>query len=63
MAKRAYIGIDGRARRVKKLYVGADGRARRIRRAYVGVGGAARPCWSGGELAYYGAVTPLCAQR
>ena len=28
--------------------------AHRIKKAYIGVGGVARPCWSGGELVYYG---------
>ena len=31
--------------------------ARKIKKAYIGVGGVARPCWSGGELAYYGVVS------
>lgn len=33
--------------------------ARKIKKGYVGVGGVARPCWGGGELAYYGAITSL----
>lgn len=33
--------------------------ARKIKKAYIGIGGKARPCWSGGELAYYGTVTPF----
>lgn len=39
------------------------GVARKIRKAYIGIGGIARPCWSGGELAYYGTVTALSAGR
>lgn len=31
--------------------------ARKVKKAYIGVGGVARPCWSGGELAYYGVVS------
>ena len=31
----------------------------RIKKAYIGIGGIARPCWSGGELAYYGTATSL----
>lgn len=35
------------------------GVARKIIKAYIGIGGIARPCWGGGELAYYGTVTAL----
>lgn len=59
MAKKAYIGIDGIARKIKKGYIGVDGVARKIKKAYIGVGGVARPCWSGGGIDYYGAITPL----
>jgi hypothetical protein len=37
--------------------------ARRIKKAYIGIGGVARPCWSGGELAYYGTITSLSKAR
>ena len=37
--------------------------ARKIKRAYIGIGGVARPCWSGGELAYYGKITSLSMSR
>lgn len=63
MAKGAYIGINGAARKVKKGYIGVDGAARKIRKAYLGVGGAARPCWSGGTPTYYGTVTPMAYTR
>lgn len=33
--------------------------ARQIKKAYIGIGGVARPCWSGGELAYYGTISSL----
>lgn len=59
MAKKAYIGVNGVARKIKRGYIGIDGVARKIKRAYIGVGGVARPCWSGGELTYYGTITPL----
>lgn len=61
MAKSAYIGVDGIARKVKKMYVGVDGKARKVKKGYVGVGGAARPFFlSGGEtLVYYGKATSL----
>ena len=37
--------------------------ARKIKKAYIGIGGVARPCWSGGELAYYGSITALSVAR
>ena len=37
--------------------------ARRIKKVYIGVGSVARPCWSGGEPTYYGAITSLSASR
>ena len=63
MTKAAYIGVDGKARKIKNGYVGVNGRARKIKKAYVGVGGVARPCWGGGELSYYGTIAPLSAIR
>lgn len=66
MAKKAYIGVAGKARLVKKGYIGIDGKARRIKKAYIGVGGVARPCWpSEGEVEYYGTLdsSPLTVAR
>ena len=61
MAKKAYIGVDGVARKIKGGYVGVDGVARKIKKAYIGIGGVARPCWAGDSraLAYYGNATAL----
>ena len=59
MAKKAYIGVDGVAKKVKKIYVGVDGKARKVKKGYIGVGGVARPFWAGGELTYYGKVSGL----
>ena len=56
MAKKVYVGIDGKARQVKQIYIGIGGLARKVKKAYVGVGGIARIFWSGGELAYYGTI-------
>ena len=36
-----YIGIGGKAKRIKKLYVGVNGKAKRVKKAYVGVDGVA----------------------
>ena len=59
MSKKAYIGVDGVARKVKKGYIGIDEVARKIKKAYVGIGGVARPCWSGSGLEYYGLIDSL----
>lgn len=42
-----YIGVDGKARKVKGGYIGVDGKARKIKKGYIGVDGVARLCWSG----------------
>ena len=52
-----------KARKIKKGYIGIGSKARKIKEAYIGIGGVARPCWAGGELAYYGAITPLSVAR
>lgn len=57
MPKGAYVGVNNVARKIKKGYIGVDGIARKIRKAYIGIGGVARPCWSGGELTYYGKIS------
>jgi hypothetical protein len=63
MSKAAYVGVGGTARKVTKGYAGVGGVARKIKKGYIGVGGVARPFWSGGELAYYGTITPLSVAR
>ena len=63
MAKKAYIGVDNVARKVKKGYIGIDNVARKLKKAYIGVGGVARPCWSSDGLDYYGTIDGLSAAR
>lgn len=63
MAKGLYIGVDNKARKVKKGYIGVSNKARKIKKMYIGIGGKARPCWSGGELEYYGTITGLSVAR
>ena len=63
MAKGVYIGVGGKACKVKNLYIGVDGKARKVKKAYVGVGGVARPFFGAGKLAYYGAITNLSYSR
>ena len=53
------FGGNNIARKIKKGYVGIENLARKIKKAYIGIGGVARPCWSGGELAYYGTIAGL----
>lgn len=41
-----YIGVDGKARKVKGGYIGIDGKARKIKKGYIGdENGIARLCW------------------
>lgn len=63
MAKKAYIGVNGKARNIKKIYLGLEGKTRKVKKAYIGVGGVARPCWTGGGVAYFGTVDSLAACR
>ena len=63
MTKRAYVGVSGKARKVKKIYLGVEEKARKVKRGYIGVGGVARPFWSGDGLTHYGTVTPLSRDK
>lgn len=63
MARKAYIGVDSLARRVKKGYVGVGGKACRIQKTYIGIGGVARPCGPARDVEYYGVITPLSVKR
>ena len=42
MAKGAWIGVGGKARKIKNMYIGIGGKARKIKKAWIGVGGKAR---------------------
>lgn len=43
-----YVGVDGKARKVKGAYIGVDGVARKIKKGYIGdENGVARLCYSG----------------
>lgn len=45
-----YIGVDGKARKIKGAYIGIDGVARKIKKAYIGdENGVARMCYSSGK--------------
>lgn len=41
MGKKVYVGVGGKARRVKALYVGVGGKARKVKKVYIGVDGKA----------------------
>lgn len=47
MAKDAYIGVNGVARKIKTPYIGVSGVARKVKNGYVGVSGVARQFMSG----------------
>lgn len=54
MARKAYIGVNHLARKVKKIYVGINGVARKVKRGYIGVNGIARLFFAGrGVLHFY----------
>lgn len=59
MAKSAYVGVDGIARKVKKMYVGVDSKARKVKKGYIGVGGVARIWFSSDLVNYLGSVSRL----
>lgn len=56
MAKNVYIGVSGKARKIKKIYFGVSGVARKVKKAYVGIGGVARPFFSLEPVEYYGTL-------
>lgn len=45
MAKTAYTGVGGVAKKLKTIYIGVDGKAKVVKKAYVGVGGKAKVWW------------------
>lgn len=47
MAKGAFFGVGGKAKKIKKIFVEVNGVARAVKKAYVGVNGKARLWWSG----------------
>lgn len=60
MAKACYVGVGGKARKVKKIYTGVSDVARKVKKGYVGVGGVARPFYSAEQkLVYYGKAAGL----
>ena len=64
MTKACYVGVAGKARKVKKIYTGVANKARKVKKAYVGVGGKARLFYSADQkLGYYGTATGLSQGR
>lgn len=57
MAKKAYVGVSNKARRVKKIYIGISGKARKVRKGYIGVAGKARLFFMHGTLKYHEGYT------
>ena len=62
MAKGAYVGVGGVARKVKKIYIGVGGVARKVKKGYIGVGGVARLFFTSEPL-YAGTAAPLSVAR
>ena len=55
---------SGVSHKVKKAYIGVDSKARKVKKGYIGVGGVARPFFSAEQkLVYYGTTTNLSAAR
>ena len=64
MAKGIYIGVDGKARKVKKAYIGVDGKARKIKKGYIGIDGVARLFYSAEQvLSRYGTSSNLSSSK
>ena len=63
MAKKAYIGVSGKARKVKKIYIGVSGKARKVKKGYIGVGGKARLFFSSFPTVTKQANTNLSERR
>lgn len=42
MAKNVYLGVNGKADKIKKIYFGVSNKARKIKKGYIGVNGKAR---------------------
>lgn len=53
MAKKAYIGVSNKARRVGKIYIGVSNKARKVRKGYIGVAGKARMFFAYGTIKYH----------
>lgn len=46
MAKKTYMGVDGKAEAIKTMYFGVNGVAKKIKKAYLGVNGVAKEVYS-----------------
>lgn len=62
MAKGEYIGVSGKAKKVKKMYVGIGGKAKKVKKAYIGVGGKAKLFYSAFS-GKFGAMVPYSKVR
>lgn len=64
MTKACYVGVAGKARKVKKIYTGVANKARKVKKAYVGVAGKARPFYSAEKGIFpYGYIGDLSVDR
>lgn len=65
MATGAFVGVGGRAQKIKGIYVGVAGKARKATKGYIGVNGIARLFWAliRGPVLVTPAPTPLSSKR
>ena len=63
MARKAFVGIGDKARKVKKIYAGIASKARWVKKAYVGIGGVARLFWKDYDWPDRVSVTALSVAR
>ena len=61
---RGYVGVGGKARKLRAIFVGVNGKARSVKTVYVGVNGKARLCWKRpGIYKYTGTLPTLSVAR
>ena len=56
MAKGAWIGVGGKAKKIKSMYIGVDGKAKRVKKAWIGVNGKAKLFYSSGATISFNSV-------
>jgi len=63
MGNKLALTVGGVHKVGRKAYLTVGGVHRKVKKAYLTVGGVHKKCFSGGELAYYGKLTPLSQAR
>ncbi len=57
MAKSLYIGVDGKARKVKAMWIGVNGVARKVKAGFIGVANVARQFFSSEKNVVHNRIT------